>query len=109
MIRDRTRVRDVDLAPMGPGLRVIGRFTGLGPGFNGPLVVVVEGNPAAAEPAARALDGVLATEVPGFAGRVSQLGAVPYRALELRSIRPLAAQWLRRLPSSRGLRGGRRV
>jgi len=53
---------------------------GFGPGFNGPLVVVVEGNPAAAAPAARALDGVpgvAATVVPPSSGDVATLIVFP--------------------------------
>jgi putative drug exporter of the RND superfamily len=56
---------------------------GFGPGFNGPLVVVVEGNPAAAAPAARALDGVpgvAATVAPPPSGDVATLIVFPASA-----------------------------
>jgi RND superfamily putative drug exporter len=53
---------------------------GFGPGFNGPLIVVVEGNPAAAASAARALDGVpgvAATVTPPPSGDVATLIVFP--------------------------------
>ncbi|MGN9911399.1 MMPL family transporter [Phytohabitans sp. LJ34] len=53
---------------------------GFGPGFNGPLIVVVEGDPAAAAPAARALDevpGVATTVAPPPSGDVATLIVFP--------------------------------
>jgi RND superfamily putative drug exporter len=53
---------------------------GFGPGFNGPLVVVVEGNPAAAATAAGALDGVpgvAATVAPPPSGDVATIIVFP--------------------------------
>ncbi|MFC0531893.1 MMPL family transporter [Phytohabitans kaempferiae] len=56
---------------------------GFGPGFNGPLVVVVEGNPGAAAPAAGTLDdvpGVAATVAPPPSGDVATIIVFPSSA-----------------------------
>jgi RND superfamily putative drug exporter len=53
---------------------------GFGPGFNGPLIVVVEGDPSAAASAARVLDGVpgvAATIAPPPSGDVATLIVYP--------------------------------